>query len=154
MNSSTPRNTAGLVKLIEDSLGRTAPSLELMQVTKPRGAVIHVGDGIAHVVGLNQFRAGEGVLALHNLPSVPVGSSLLGRIVDPLGIPLDDGPALEKRESQPLFRPAPEFVERKGVDRPLHTGIMVIDAAIPIGRGQRELESADGTTLGSRPPQT
>jgi F-type H+-transporting ATPase subunit alpha len=178
MNASTPQNIAGLVKLIEESLSCTAPSLDLMQVTKPRGAVVQVGDGVAHVVGLDNIgfeelmvfdsgalgmaydlgpkgigaillsgvehvRAGEGAMALHNLPSLPIGAGLLGRIVDPLGTPLDDGPALETRESRPLFRPAPEFVERKGVDRPLHTGVMVIDAAIPIGRGQRELIVGD-----------
>jgi F-type H+/Na+-transporting ATPase subunit alpha len=178
VNESTRTTIDRLVKVVDESLRHTAVSLNLKRVTKPRGAVVHVGDGVARVVGLNDIgfeelmvfdsgavgmaydlgpntvgaillsgvervQAGEGVVALYRLPSLRVGRDILGRIVDPLGNPLDDGPELRERESQPLFRAAPEFVERKGVDRPLHTGIMVIDAAIPIGRGQRELIVGD-----------
>lgn len=87
-------------------------------------------------------RAGEGVEPTGALPAVPVGPDLLGRVVDPLGRPLDDGPA-PTGERRPVFRPAPSLTERAPVDRPLLTGVMVIDSAIPIGRGQRQLIVGD-----------
>jgi len=72
-----------------------------------------------------------------------VGLAALGRVLDPFGNPLDEGPALPSHPSLPLFRPAPEIVDRKSVDETLWTGVMAIDAAIPIGRGQRELIIGD-----------
>jgi len=87
-------------------------------------------------------RAGDGVRALGRPPSVPTGPDLLGRVVDPLGRPLDGGPRLT-RHPLPLFREAPSLWERAPVTRPLLTGVMVIDAAIPIGRGQRQLLLGD-----------
>jgi len=88
---------------------------------------------------------GDGAIGLRRLPSLPVGPDALGHTLDPLGTPLDGGPPLTGTASS-LFRPALEFVERKDVDQPLITGIMVIDAAIPIGRGQRELIIGDRDT--------
>jgi len=87
--------------------------------------------------------AGEGVRGLGRLPSIPAGRALLGRIVDPVGLPLDGGPPIEAAPLRELFPNPPELVERSPVERPLHTGITVIDAAIPIGRGQRELVIGD-----------
>jgi F-type H+-transporting ATPase subunit alpha len=88
-------------------------------------------------------RAGEGVVGTGRLPDLPVGSATLGRVIDPLGNPLDDGAPLPELPRLDLFRPAPELIERKAVDEPLRTGVLVIDAAIPIGRGQRELIIGD-----------
>ena len=99
--------------------------------------------GVLCLSGAGGVRAGEGVVALGHLPDLPVGPATLGRIVDPLGNPMDGGGPLPPEPRLPLFRPAPELVERKPVDQPLHTGILVIDAAIPIGRGQRELVIGD-----------
>jgi len=90
-----------------------------------------------------RVRAGEGVLATGRLPELPVGPATLGRVFDPLGNALDDAGPLPHEPRLPLFRPAPEFIERKSVDTPLHTGLLVIDAAVPIGRGQRELIIGD-----------
>ena len=104
------------------------------------------GTGAVLLSGADQARSGDGVMGLRCLPSLPVGPETLGRIIDPLGNPLDDGPPLKHSERFPLFRPAPEFIDRKGVDEPLLTGVMVIDAAIPIGRGQRELIIGDRNT--------
>jgi len=98
------------------------------------------------LTGAEQIRAGEGVIALRSLPLMPVGSETLGRILDPLGNPLDDGATLSTDVRMPLFRPAPEFIERKSVDQPLLTGVTIIDSAIPIGRGQRELIIGDRNT--------
>jgi F-type H+/Na+-transporting ATPase subunit alpha len=87
--------------------------------------------------------AGEGAVGLGRLPSIPAGSPLLGRIVDPLGAPLDGGPAIGPSPLRELFQVPPELMDRAPVHLPLHTGITVIDAAIPIGRGQRELVVGD-----------
>lgn len=104
------------------------------------------GTGVVLLSGADRVRSGEGVVSLGRLPSLPVGAEALGRIIDPLGNPLDDGPPVKGDERLPLFQPAPEFIDRKPVDEPLLTGVMVIDAAIPIGRGQRELIIGDRNT--------
>lgn len=98
--------------------------------------------GVVLLGGAERVRAGEGVDALGRLPSVPASSELLGRVVDPLGRPLDDRPA-PAGPRRPVFREAPTLIERAPVHRPLLTGVMVIDAAIPIGRGQRQLIVGD-----------
>jgi len=99
--------------------------------------------GILLLSDAEQVRAGEGVVPAGRLPDLPVGPATLGRVFDPLGRPLDDAGPLPEEPRLPLFRPAPRFIERKGVDEPLRTGLLVIDAAIPIGRGQRELVIGD-----------
>ncbi|WP_338865014.1 F0F1 ATP synthase subunit alpha [Myxococcus stipitatus] len=98
--------------------------------------------GIVLLQGAQGVRAGEGVDALGRLPSLPVGHALLGRVVDPLGRPLDDHPPPSGKR-RPVFRSAPALTERAPVVKPLLTGVMVIDAAIPIGRGQRQLIVGD-----------
>ncbi|HXY36506.1 MAG TPA: F0F1 ATP synthase subunit alpha [Planctomycetaceae bacterium] len=86
---------------------------------------------------------GEGVIGTGRLPDLGVGPDALGRILDPLGNPLDDGPNVLETIRLPLFRPAPEIIERRKVDQTLWTGVLAVDAAIPIGRGQRELIIGD-----------
>jgi F-type H+-transporting ATPase subunit alpha len=75
--------------------------------------------------------------------SVPVGEELIGRIVDPLGNPVDGGPPLATTERRPLEFKAPGVVDRQPVKEPVQTGIKAIDSLIPIGRGQRELILGD-----------
>ncbi|GBD41155.1 ATP synthase subunit alpha [bacterium HR39] len=75
-----------------------------------------------------------------------MGEGLLGRVVDPLGRPLDGGGAIEAAAHWPVERPAPPIVARDFVERPLHTGLLVVDAMLPIGRGQRELILGDRKT--------
>jgi len=98
--------------------------------------------GIVLLDAAGLVRAGDGVEALGALPSLEVGEELVGRVVDPLGRPLDDGPRV-RGAARLLFREAPTLSERAPVQRPLHTGLMVVDAAIPIGRGQRQLIVGD-----------
>jgi F-type H+-transporting ATPase subunit alpha len=88
-------------------------------------------------------RAGEGVRGTGRLPDLPVGAASLGRVIDPLGNALDDEGPLPELPRLDLFRAAPELIERKAVDEPLRTGVLVIDAVVPIGRGQRELIIGD-----------
>jgi len=76
----------------------------------------------------------------------PVGPSLLGRVVDPLGRPLDDGPPVEATAHGPIEVPAPAIIERDLVTQPVQTGILTIDALFALGRGQRELIIGDRST--------
>src|SRR3989344_8915044 len=89
------------------------------------------------------IKSGNTVKRTQKLLSIPVGEQLLGRVVDPLGNPLDGkGPifsAAEKPQYNFLENDAPNVLARESVNYPLHTGIKAIDAMIPIGRGQREL---------------
>ena len=77
---------------------------------------------------------------------VPVGAALLGRVVDPLGRPLDDKGPIATTATRPVERIAPGVIVRKSVDTPVQTGVKAIDALIPIGRGQRELIIGDRQT--------
>jgi F-type H+-transporting ATPase subunit alpha len=99
--------------------------------------------GVLLLSSAKAVRAGEGVVGMGRLPNLPVGPATLGRVIDPLGNPLDDDGPLPELPRLDLFRLAPELIERKAVDEPLRTGVLVIDAAIPIGRGQRELIIGD-----------
>lgn len=90
--------------------------------------------------------AGDRVRLKGEVLSVPVGEELLGRIVNPLGEPLDGGPAIKTKQHGLVERPAVGVMGRKHVHEPLMTGIMAIDAMFPIGRGQRELIIGDRQT--------
>lgn len=87
--------------------------------------------------------AGSIVRGTGAVASVPVGEGLLGRVVDALGQPLDGGEPMAFRFSAPVEQPAPAIVDRALVTRPLETGLLVVDAMIPLGRGQRELIVGD-----------
>ncbi|WKE64216.1 F0F1 ATP synthase subunit alpha [Gallaecimonas kandeliae] len=110
----------------------------------------------AMVFDLNQDRLGAvllhqtdslnaGTLAMRTgrRLSMPVGEGFLGRVIDPLGTPLDDLPAPEPDGWLPLERPSPPIIERGPVQSPLYTGTKIIDTLIPIGRGQRQLLVGD-----------
>jgi len=90
--------------------------------------------------------AGDRVYKTERIASVKAGERLLGRVVNPLGNPLDGGPAPEGTTPYPVERKAPPLIWRDFVNQPLYTGIKVIDAMLPIGRGQRELIIGDPAT--------
>ncbi len=90
-------------------------------------------------------RAGTAVHGTGAVLEVPVGDNLPGRVIDPIGRPLDGKP-LTPQEYYPVERPAPAIIDRRPVDTPLETGILAIDSMIPIGRGQRELIIGDRQT--------
>jgi F-type H+-transporting ATPase subunit alpha len=90
--------------------------------------------------------AGSAVRGTSQVVRVPVGEGLLGRAVDPLGHPLDGGPPITADRYDPVDRPAPPIIARDAITTPLHTGILAIDAMIPLGRGQRELIIGDRQT--------
>ncbi len=92
------------------------------------------------------LHAGDEVERTGRVMDVPVGNGLIGRIVNPLGEPLDGKEAISSAERLPIERPAAEIMDRAPVTVPLQTGLKVIDALIPIGRGQRELILGDRQT--------
>src|SRR5215203_4713294 len=102
------------------------------------GAVI-LGDASA-------IKEGDTVKTTGRVVEVPVGQALIGRVVDPLGRPLDDKGPIETTKTRPVERIAPGVIVRKSVDTPVQTGIKAIDALITIGRGQRELIIGDRQT--------
>jgi F-type H+-transporting ATPase subunit alpha len=92
------------------------------------------------------IKEGDQVKSTGRLLEVPVGEAVLGRVVNPLGQPIDGGPALALTETRKLDTIAPGIAERQPVHEPLQTGIKAIDSMIPIGRGQRELIIGDRKT--------
>jgi len=92
------------------------------------------------------LKAGDEVERTGRVMDIPVGNSLIGRVVDPLGQPIDDKGPISHKERLPIERPAHAIMDRSPVTVPLQTGIKVIDALIPIGRGQRELILGDRQT--------
>jgi len=92
------------------------------------------------------IKEGDVVKTTGRVVEVPVGPGLLGRVVDPLGRPLDDKGPIIATKTRPVERIAPGVIVRQGVDTPVQTGIKAIDALIPIGRGQRELIIGDRQT--------
>ncbi|NJL94634.1 MAG: F0F1 ATP synthase subunit alpha, partial [Anaerolineae bacterium] len=111
-----------------------AMNLELDTV----GAVIY-GDYLS-------IKEGDEVVSTGRLLEVPVGPELLGRVVDPLGNPIDGGAPINTKQTRPMDIIAPGIALRQPVKEPLQTGIKAIDAMIPIGRGQRELIIGDRKT--------
>src|SRR5215217_2154756 len=92
------------------------------------------------------IKEGDTVKTTGRVVEVPVGQALLGRVVDPLGKPLDDKGPIATTKTRPVERIAPGVIVRQSVDTPVQTGIKAIDALIPIGRGQRELIIGDRQT--------
>jgi F-type H+-transporting ATPase subunit alpha len=102
--------------------------------------------GVVLLDALDDVAAGARVTRTRRVLDVPTGPSLLGRVVSPLGRPLDRAGPLRSETRLPIERPAPPILDRAPVATPLQTGIKVIDALFPIGRGQRELILGDRQT--------
>lgn len=102
--------------------------------------------GIVILGPYSEIKEGDEVRRTGRIMQVPVGDELIGRVVNPLGQPLDGKGAIEATKTRPIESPAPGVMDRKSVDEPLQTGIKAIDALVPIGRGQRELIIGDRQT--------
>ncbi len=129
-------SSAGDHELIEFPNGilGIAANLNLQEL-----GVILLGDS-------QQVHVGQKVRRTKRVASAPVGDAVLGRVIDAMGGPLDDRGPVRTRTQWPIERPAPPIMARAPVSRPLQTGIKAIDAAIPVGRGQRELILGDRQT--------
>ncbi len=101
------------------------------------------------IIILGQFtdiREGSVVRRTGKIMEVPVGSALIGRVINPLGQPVDGLGEIRTTKTRPIEYPAPGVMQRKSVNEPLQTGLKAIDALVPIGRGQRELIIGDRQT--------
>ncbi|MDJ0737784.1 MAG: alternate F1F0 ATPase, F1 subunit alpha [Nostocaceae cyanobacterium] len=145
----------GIVKSVGQGIARIAG---LPQV-KSEEVVRFIGNGLGMVFNLDpdevgiilldkseHVKAGYEVRRTGRVLDVPVGHTLLGRVIDPLGRPLDGRGLVRSSQRRPAQREAPGIMDRAPVTVPLQTGIKVIDALIPIGRGQRELILGDRQT--------
>ncbi len=113
------------------------------------GIAFNLDENEVGVVLLGEHRllhAGGKVERTRRVMDVPVGEGLMGRVITPLGKPLDGKGPLDFDERLPIERPAPSIMERAPVNRPLQTGVKVIDALVPVGRGQRQLILGDRQT--------
>ncbi len=136
---------------------RNAVSQEILTVVTKKGErtalALSLEEGSIGALVIDDFlpiEVGDTVKRTGNVLSVPVGEELIGRVIDPLGVPQDGlgdiFPKGKTPQRNPLEAPAPSVLERESVNTPLHTGIKAIDAIIPIGRGQRELIIGDRQT--------
>ncbi|MBE3556486.1 MAG: F0F1 ATP synthase subunit alpha [Firmicutes bacterium] len=113
------------------------------------GMALNLEEGDVGIVILGPFdeiKEGDEVRRTGRILEVPVGEGFLGRVINPLGQPIDGGPPIQAAQTRPIESRAPMVLDRKHVDEPLQTGIKAIDAMIPIGRGQRELIIGDRQT--------
>ncbi len=114
-----------------------------------KGMALNLEEETVGAVILGDYTAvkeGDTVKTTGTVVEVPVGAGLIGRVVDPLGRPLDDKGPIVATAHRPVERVAPGVITRRSVDTPMQTGIKAIDALIPIGRGQRELIIGDRQT--------
>ena len=94
----------------------------------------------------SEITEGQRVVRTGRTAGIPISNKILGRMIDPLGKPIDGGPDIGAKKYYPIERPAPGIIDRKSVCSPLETGILAIDSMFPIGRGQRELIIGDRQT--------
>ena len=153
--AQTKMESVGTVLQIGDGIAKVTGLLEAKssEMLEFPGGVIGVAlnleqDSIGAVLlgGEEGIKAGDKVKTTGKILSVPVGEALVGRVVNPLGEPLDNKGPIKTDKSYPVEKIAPGVIERKSVHEPLQTGIKAIDAMIPIGRGQRELIIGDRQT--------
>ena len=102
--------------------------------------------GIIILGNFDDIREGDRVKRTGRIMEVPVGDALIGRVVNPLGQPVDGLGEIKTDKTRPIESKAPGVMDRQSVDQPLQTGIKAIDALVPIGRGQRELIIGDRKT--------
>ncbi len=104
------------------------------------------GAGVVFLSNADNLKAGDQATRTGRILEVPVGDELLGRVIDPLGNPLDEQGSISSKKTRPIECPAAAIMDRAPVETPLQTGIKAIDSFTPIGRGQRELILGDRQT--------
>jgi F-type H+-transporting ATPase subunit alpha len=132
---------------------RGLPGVRAEELLRFRGGLLGIAaslepDGIGVILlgDIARLRAGDEARRTGRVIDVPVGPALLGRVVDAMGHPLDERGPVEALERRPIERHAPTILDRAPVAVPLQTGLKVVDALVPIGRGQRELIVGDRQT--------
>ncbi len=154
------RETVGYVTSIADGVARVkglpkAMASELLEFADGLiGVTLNIDEedlGVVVMGDASHIDEGAPVRQTGNVLSIPVGDALLGRVIDPLGNPIDGKGPIDTTERRLLETQAPSVVERQPVKEPLQTGIKAIDAMTPIGRGQRQLIIGDRQTGQDRP---
>ncbi|MBV9356567.1 MAG: F0F1 ATP synthase subunit alpha [Chloroflexi bacterium] len=155
-NQVTATEEVGTVIQVGDGIARVygltdVGSLELVEFTKQHvmGIALNLEDesvGVMVVGPYTEIEEGDEVRRTGRIASVPVGRELVGRVVNPLGEPLDGKGPIQSEGTRPVEVIAPGVILRESVNTPVQTGIKAIDAMIPIGRGQRELIIGDRQT--------
>ena len=155
VNTAVAKQNVGTVREIGDGVAKLEGLTDVML-----NEMIDFGQGVtglalnleenevgAIILGdYTKIEQGDEVRTTGKLLQVPVGKSLLGRVVDALGLPLDGKGPINSDVAYPVEKIAPGIIKRKSVSQPVQTGVMAIDAMIPIGRGQRELIIGDRST--------
>src|SRR5256885_1451076 len=155
VKASTAKQNVGAVREISDGVAKIEGLTDAML-----NEMLDFGNGVIGLaLNLEETEVGAIILgdylSVHEgsevkttgkLLSVPVGKGLLGRVVDTLGRPLDGKGPIKQDAFYPVEKIAPGIIKRKSVSQPVQTGIMAIDAMIPIGRGQRDLIIGDRST--------
>src|SRR5919206_2764352 len=154
-STETSREEVGVVTYSGDGIARVEglPSAMTSELLEFPGGVLGVAQNLevgeigAVVLGnFEEIEEGQEVKRTGKVLSVPVGEGFLGRVVDPLGLPLDGLGDIEADEQRVLELQAPSVIDRQPVKEPLQTGIKAIDSQTPIGRGQRQLIIGDRKT--------
>lgn len=152
---SVAARRVGRVVSIADGVAKVSglPNIAYLELVEFQngapGVAINLEEESVGIIVLGDYltiKEGDEVHALGRLLSIPVSESLLGRVVTPLGVPIDGKSPMTSKTTYPLEKIAPGVVHRQPVNTPLQTGIKAIDAMIPIGRGQRELIIGDRNT--------
>lgn len=132
---------------------KDAKSGELLEIESKEGKIaamaLNLEESSIGAIVLGEYthiQAGDKVKTTGKIAEIPVGNDIIGRVVDPLGEPIDGKSKIKSDKNMPIEKVAPGVVTRQGVSVPLQTGMKAIDALIPIGRGQRELIIGDRGT--------
>ena len=149
------RSEVGAVVEAADGIARVSglPSVMANELLEFPGGVLGVAQNLdereigAVVLGsFEQIKEGDEVRRTGEVLSIPVGDAFLGRVINPLGQPIDGKGPIESEAERPLELQAPTVLQRKPVSEPMQTGLKAIDAMTPIGRGQRQLIIGDRKT--------
>ncbi len=155
LKTSTTKSNVGIVREAGDGVARIEGLSDVMlneMIEFPNGVfglALNLEETEVACILLGDFTKiseGDEAKTTGRLLSVPVGKALLGRVVNTLGQPLDNKGPIKSEKFYPIEKIAPGVIKRKSVSQPVQTGIMAIDAMIPIGRGQRELIIGDRAT--------
>lgn len=153
--AETQEEQVGTVLSVGDGVARMsglsqAKSMEMLQFPGDvYGVVLNLEEDIVGAIILGEahkIKEGDTVKCTGRVLSIPVADQVIGRVINPLGEPIDGKEAFQAKEYMPIEKIAPGVMTRQSVNKPLQTGIKVIDALIPIGRGQRELIIGDRQT--------
>ena len=154
-SNSAKQTNVGIVREIGDGIARIEglSEVKLNEMLEFPGGITGIALNLeeteigAIILGdFTQIREGDEVKTTGRLLQVPVGKGLLGRVMDSLGRPIDGKGPISGTTSYPVEKIAPGIIKRRSVSQPVQTGIMSIDAMIPVGRGQRELIIGDRAT--------